>query len=301
MRNIIHKRFLIGLALLTGSLLLIVPTALAGGWAVITLDQLPAQVLAEQPVSVSFMVRQHGMRPMGDLTPQITAVHRDTQKSINITAKPEGRVGHYAASLTFPQPGVWAWSIRAFTMDVPMPPLTILDAAPAANDEPTLPGSWPLLLGALGLIGATGTSLLWWRRRTWWTTALVLVTLVISGVGLLGATYTPIKAEVQISSDPVELGQKLFVAKGCITCHRHDAVQEPSNISLEIGPNLSNFPTTAEYLRVWLKDPATLKPATQMPNLELKQTEIEALIAFLLNRPLNSEDGPAKVQNNNSP
>jgi cytochrome c1 len=62
-------------------------------------------------------------------------------------------------------------------------------------------------------------------------------------------------------------------------------VRELPNILVEMGPNLTNYPTTAEYLRVWLKDPATLKPTTQMPNLELKETEIEALIAFLLKRP----------------
>jgi cytochrome c2 len=81
----------------------------------------------------------------------------------------------------------------------------------------------------------------------------------------------------------VEIGRDLFIAKGCLTCHVNDRI-EPRYISFssQIGPNLTEYPTTAEYLRVWLKDPTSLKPATQMPNLELAEDEIEALIAFLI-------------------
>jgi cytochrome c2 len=35
-------------------------------------------------------------------------------------------------------------------------------------------------------------------------------------------------------------------------------------------------------LRKWLKDPAAMKPSTQMPNLGLSDEDIEDLIAFLL-------------------
>jgi hypothetical protein len=36
-----------------------------------------------------------------------------------------------------------------------------------------------------------------------------------------------------------------------------------------------------DFLRSWLKDPRAVRPNTQMPDLGLKQAEIEALIAFL--------------------
>jgi len=45
---------------MAGALFLLVPTTLAGGWAVVTLDELPAQVVAEKSVTIGFMVRQHG-------------------------------------------------------------------------------------------------------------------------------------------------------------------------------------------------------------------------------------------------
>jgi cytochrome c2 len=219
----IYKLLLIWLGVLAGGLLLSTPLAQAGGWAVITLDQLPTQVVAEQSITVGFMVRQHGQRPMEGLTPQVTAVHSPTGESFTVAARAEGDMGHYSASLTFPQAGVWNWSIQAFSMDQPLPALTVMAAA--------------------------------------------------------------------------ELGQELFVAKGCLTCHRHQAVPEVPNIMVDVGPNLTHYPTTAEYLRVWLKDPAAIKPTTQMPNLGLNQTEIEALTAFLLNdKPASAAASPAPVK-----
>ena len=76
-------------------------------------------------------------------------------------------------------------------------------------------------------------------------------------------------------------GKALFSAKGCATCHHHDAV--PSS-GLGPGgefPDLTTYRWNADYLRTWLKDPSAVKPGTYMPNLELKQDEIEALIVFL--------------------
>ncbi len=37
----------------------------------------------------------------------------------------------------------------------------------------------------------------------------------------------------------------------------------------------------AEYLTKWLANPAEIKPGTFMPNLELTEKEINALIAYL--------------------
>ena len=39
----------------------------AGGWAVITVDDLPDSVEAAKPIPLSFMVRQHGMTPLVEL------------------------------------------------------------------------------------------------------------------------------------------------------------------------------------------------------------------------------------------
>jgi mono/diheme cytochrome c family protein len=79
------------------------------------------------------------------------------------------------------------------------------------------------------------------------------------------------------------IGQQLFVAKGCITCHRHDAIVVQRRFTIDSIPNLTAYRNDPAYLRVWLKDPAAVKPATEMPNLGLSAAEIEALIAFINN------------------
>ena len=107
--------FVIGLTLLL-ALAFTIP-ALAGGWAVITLDELPGQVEANQPLEIGFMVRQHGVTPLGDQSPIITAHLDGSTQSVRVVADEEGEVGHYAATLTLPQSGEWQWEIEAFGCD----------------------------------------------------------------------------------------------------------------------------------------------------------------------------------------
>jgi len=283
----LYKRLSVGLMLALGLILLSGSLSLAGGWAVITLDELPAQVVAEKPVTISFVVRQHGLTPMAELTPQITATHAETGESFTTPAKAQGKVGHYTAALTFPQPGLWNWSIMAFTMDQPMPGLRVLATTPAPAVETSAPASWPLLLGVIGLVGAAGTSLLWWRKRAWWAAVPVIAAVLVSGFGFATTATSTVEPEPQdISPARVTLGQELFVAKGCIVCHHHAELSEVRRgfSDLRVGPDLPSVTTlTADpaHLTTWLKDPAAIKADTQMPNLELKEAEIEVLVAFL--------------------
>ena len=80
-------------------------------------------------------------------------------------------------------------------------------------------------------------------------------------------------------------GQALFMAKGCAQCHHHAAVAGSGVFGDAYGsegaPDLTNRPLDTQFLRTWLKDPAALRPNTNMPNLKLKEQEIEALIVFL--------------------
>jgi cytochrome c2 len=91
------------------------------------------------------------------------------------------------------------------------------------------------------------------------------------------------KTSSQSSLSQVEMGRQLFLAKGCITCHYNDrAANRSAYWRIEMGaPDLSNYSSSQEVLFIRLKDPAATKSDTKMPNLELKKTEIEALIAFI--------------------
>ncbi|MBI1879872.1 MAG: hypothetical protein HYR94_16900, partial [Chloroflexi bacterium] len=256
MWNIVYKRFLIGLALLAGSLLLIVPSTLAGGWAVVTLDELPSKVVTGQPLKIGFMIRQHGHTPWVYDQVMVQAIHLPSREKIAVQAEAEGVKGHYVATLKFPQAGTWQWGIESGLMPAqqPMPDLVVLDAsvknattqAPLANENTpssdmsnTAPFSGPLGVGLVGAVGAMGALLFWWRTRTPLTLALLTVTAVIGvtgfGLAVNRSTLSMFKAESQrLESSPIqiastastELGRALFIAKGCIVCHRHDAVSD---------------------------------------------------------------------------
>lgn len=277
------KRYLIGISLALALALIFAIPVLAGGWAVITLDELPGEIVTGQPLEIGFMVRQHGITPMKDLAPQITAHLPNTSKYVEVTAKAEGEIGHYMASLTLPEAGEWQWSIEAFTMNQPMPPLTVVPTTVAATEVPTAPVSGYIFL-AIGLLAAV-IGILFSRNNKRWAVALVLMGLIISGYGATSATSQPnARNEPQASSSKsqVQLGRELFIAKGCVTCHYHSETYKDREFGVDIGPNLTNFKASPEYLRLWLADPQSVKPA-KMPTLGLSQTEIEALIAFINN------------------
>jgi mono/diheme cytochrome c family protein len=89
------------------------------------------------------------------------------------------------------------------------------------------------------------------------------------------------------SDTPALDGKALFLAKGCATCHQHDAVSTTNSVS--IGPDLTHYTNSPDFLRRWLADPQAIRPQTApafgpsgtMPNLHLSPDEIEALIAFI--------------------
>ena len=73
-------------------------------------------------------------------------------------------------------------------------------------------------------------------------------------------------------------GAAVFIAKGCATCHYH---AEIGHASLQMGPDLTGNTLPDSYLTVWLEDPRGIKPNTTMPNLDLTESDIRALISFL--------------------
>jgi cytochrome c2 len=107
--------------------------ALAGGWAVVTLDALPERIIAGEPVMVGFIVRQHGVSVLEGLTPRITLTHLTSTDPFEVAAA-EDTPGHYTVDLLFPEAGTWAWTINAFGPEQSMPVLEILPAR-SVEDE----------------------------------------------------------------------------------------------------------------------------------------------------------------------
>jgi hypothetical protein len=123
-------------------ILLLVPTVLAGGWAVIDLDDLPGEIHAGREVKIGFTVLQHGQRPVHELGPGVliqpvaVAHNTITGERIQAMAKPIGKAGHFEVAIVFPSDGEWEWSINPEPLagDTAFEPLQV---------RPPLPGISP--------------------------------------------------------------------------------------------------------------------------------------------------------------
>ncbi|MCI0607868.1 MAG: hypothetical protein L0Z71_02255, partial [Anaerolineae bacterium] len=234
------------------SLVFAVPV-FAGGWAVITLDELPSGVVAGEPLTIGFTVLQHGRTPMTDLEPTATA-KLSKGEQLTFFGKPEGKPGHYTATLTFPNEGNWEWSIQAFTMDQKMPTLSVAasSAAPVSPASSAMGISPLLIVGIFAIaIGLAGLVVAF-RHKSRFTLGLTVVCLLVGVASLIAESASPVEVEAQASSQTlnvssisqVQLGQQLFVAKGCITCHVNTKVTNSHDywtIGFENATNLSDF------------------------------------------------------------
>jgi len=256
--------------------------AWAGNWAVVTVKELPEFVTAGRPFTIHFTVRQHGQRPMGGLSPMVTAVNPATGEQVKARAEETADTGVYAFSLTLPSAGQWQWSIDAFTATYAMPPLAVEEGAATVVSESTA-NPWPLAAGLGGALVAVGMAFAWRRQPGRLRLAALAAALVVTVAGFIWAGQRPLSLAAQVDEPLaayVNQGEALFVAKGCIQCHQNGNVTMARTL-FPIGPNLTNYEASPEFLRMWLADPPSIKPETAMPDLELSEAEIEKLIAFL--------------------
>lgn len=88
---------------------LVPATALAGGWATVTLDSTPTGTRAGVPWVVTMTVLQHGKTPLAGIEPHV----RISQGAATRTfpARPTARRGVYRARVVFPRAGTWRWVI----------------------------------------------------------------------------------------------------------------------------------------------------------------------------------------------
>ncbi|HEY7518107.1 MAG TPA: cytochrome c [Methylomirabilota bacterium] len=84
-------------------------------------------------------------------------------------------------------------------------------------------------------------------------------------------------AGAQESAALVEEGRRAFVRNGCHDCHTVGRMGTPVARDLtRVGAKYD-----APYIARWLRDPGHIRPSTHMPGLELTDSDIEALAAFL--------------------
>ena len=188
----------------------------AGGWATAVLNELPEFAVRNEPVTVTFAIKQHDIRPLKALSIRISASNITTGENRDFVVR-ELRDGLYASELNFPSPGTWDWEIKT---------------------------GWPGP-SAMPRIEVIEPSEVWTQEIT---------------------SY--------------QKGASVFVAKGCITCHNNTRIQLDNAISLQIGLDLTHYRASPNFLRQWLKDPRSVRPTSTMPDQNLNQVDIDALVAF---------------------
>lgn len=117
----------------------------AGGWSVITVDDLPEFVRAGEPFTITYAVRQHGVSLTSDLHGRIEA--RSGNEPVVLASAVHVTPGHYKATLMLPRPGRWTLNVssgfvermtgRSSAVDIhPDGPPMALVAVPADGPPP---------------------------------------------------------------------------------------------------------------------------------------------------------------------
>lgn len=103
-----------------------------GGWAVITVEDLPDQVVVGQPVTLGFTVRQHGRTLLSNLNGRVVA--EASGERVSAPTQPGATPGSYRAILTLPHSGAWSITINSGFMNssVSLLPLSAVEAGRAA-------------------------------------------------------------------------------------------------------------------------------------------------------------------------
>jgi cytochrome c oxidase subunit 2 len=90
------------------------------------------------------------------------------------------------------------------------------------------------------------------------------------------------------TADAVSRGQHIFQTTACINCHAVAGTVANGRF----GPDLTHLmsrdtiaagaaPNTPENLRLWIRNPEAIKPASLMPAMELNDQELDALTSYL--------------------
>jgi len=96
----------------------------AGGWAVVTLKDVPDYVVAGKPVSLTYAVRQHGVHLTPGLSGWIEA-RGARGEVVKALASPAGDTGYYLAKLTLPTAGDWTVTVVSGFLDSKSGPLAM--------------------------------------------------------------------------------------------------------------------------------------------------------------------------------
>jgi mono/diheme cytochrome c family protein len=91
------------IGVLAAGIVLVAAAPAVGGWAVISVKDMPDRLVVGQPTRLAFTVLQHGQTPMEGLEPTVTLKRRDAgflKGRQRVTAVPGSERGSYVATVT---------------------------------------------------------------------------------------------------------------------------------------------------------------------------------------------------------
>jgi cytochrome c2 len=159
----------------------------AGGWATVTVDELPGNIVAGQPFTIRFTVRQHGQTPLAGLTPTLTVEQAESGHSLKTAVHEMKQTGRYEVTMTLPEPGQWSWTIHTFGTDYAQPPLTAAagPASTTAGPASETASAWLPAIGSASLLaaGLMVVATLHRPRRIWLVGAILFLLVALTTFG----------------------------------------------------------------------------------------------------------------------
>lgn len=105
--------------------------AAAGGWSVVTLDEVPQAAVASEPFPIGLTLRAHGRTLVEDANLTLVLRHGESGDAVRVAAHDNGG-GHYTATIALDRPGTWHWYVDGYGR-YPMPAIDVRAAAADAG------------------------------------------------------------------------------------------------------------------------------------------------------------------------
>jgi len=139
--------------------LAVTSVAIAGGWAQVTVTDLPADPVADGETTIGLVVMQHGMTAVSWPTLTVVATDAGSGAIVRTDARPAGPTGSYVATIRFPAAGDWTLMFESNDLSMEGGAVVRIasPAAPAAAPSapsttvPTGSAALTVVLGALAL------------------------------------------------------------------------------------------------------------------------------------------------------
>lgn len=139
------------------ALMALAGVAMAGGFAITTVDSAPDEFEAGTTYDIEYTILQHGRTPVDGVSTDLVFTPPNSEP-LRFAGSPTGVPGQYVASVVLPEAGVWDWAVDQGDFGL----LSLGEVEVAVPGEPASPTSAPayLLTAAALVVGIVFVGLL---------------------------------------------------------------------------------------------------------------------------------------------